>query len=194
MGILRRDNKRAAPCPGCDTPIDPAIATSALAACPTCGQALVPVRVAGFWRRSVALVLDGAILLVTAVPLHYAVLRVTGGWLPRRESWGLNGLLELLAADLGNVLVWLAPLLVMASLYTVLFTALMGRTPGQRAVGLVVISRRGERPRWHVAVLRLLGLLLGAIPAGLGAIWIAIDREKRGLHDHIAGTYVVRVS
>jgi uncharacterized RDD family membrane protein YckC len=27
----------------------------------------------------------------------------------------------------------------------------------------------------------------------LGYLWIAFDAEKRGLHDWIAGTYVIRV-
>ena len=29
-------------------------------------------------------------------------------------------------------------------------------------------------------------------PGGLGVLWIAFDREKRGFHDHLARTYVVR--
>ncbi len=189
-----RNRHQAAPCPRCDAAIDPKIATSALAACPSCGQALVPVRVAGFWRRSIALLADAVVLLVTAVPLHYAVVRATGGWLPTRDSFSLTGLLELFASELGDVLVWLAPLIIMASLYAFLFTALTGRTPGQRLVGLIVIARDGQRLRWARALVRLFGLLVGALPAGLGALWIAFDREKRGLHDHIAGTYVVRAS
>ena len=31
-----------------------------------------------------------------------------------------------------------------------------------------------------------------AATLGLGFAWIGFDREKRGLHDWLAGTYVVR--
>ena len=34
--------------------------------------------------------------------------------------------------------------------------------------------------------------LLGVATLGLGFIWIAFDSEKRGLHDWLAGTYVVK--
>jgi len=45
--------------------------------------------------------------------------------------------------------------------------------------------------------LRILGLkvallVVGFALAGLGLLWIGFDREKRGLHDWIAGTYVIR--
>jgi uncharacterized RDD family membrane protein YckC len=29
------------------------------------------------------------------------------------------------------------------------------------------------------------------LPAGLGWLWCLFDREHRGLHDHLSGTYVI---
>ena len=41
-------------------------------------------------------------------------------------------------------------------------------------------------------LLRTSGYVLSAVLFSLGFLWIGFDREKRGLHDWIAGTYVIR--
>ena len=38
------------------------------------------------------------------------------------------------------------------------------------------------------------GYLAGLATAFLGFLWIGFDAEKRGLHDWIAGTYVIRAT
>jgi uncharacterized RDD family membrane protein YckC len=73
-----------------------------------------------------------------------------------------------------------------------MFTALAGATLGQRALGLRVVRGDGGRPGFLRALVRVIGLLAGFAPGGLGVLWIAFDREKRGFHDHLARTYVVR--
>ena len=49
-----------------------------------------------------------------------------------------------------------------------------------------------ERPEWWRAFLRGWAVLLGVALLGMGLLWIGFDREKRGLHDWLAGTYVIR--
>ncbi|MGA7985503.1 MAG: RDD family protein [Burkholderiales bacterium] len=39
--------------------------------------------------------------------------------------------------------------------------------------------------------IRFLGYFVSIVPLGLGFLWIAFDRKKRGWHDLIAGTVVV---
>ena len=46
---------------------------------------------------------------------------------------------------------------------------------------------------WVTAVVRALACFLSLIVIGLGFLWIAFDPEKRGWHDKIAGTVVVRL-
>lgn len=182
----------SAPCPACDTPLDLGLGTDAAPACPACGQPLVPVRVAGFWRRLVATFVDGLVLLVTAVPLFYALTRATAEPGPLRGGLSLDGALQFLAVDPLDILLWLLPLLGIVGLYFVLFTALSGRTPGQKLVGIRVINRAGGPPGPWRAMLRLAGTALGLAPGGLGSLWMAFDREKRAFHDYLTGTYVVR--
>ena len=153
------------PCPACDAPLDATLYSQAQPSCPACGQPLIPVRVAGFWRRSVAALVDLAILALTAGPMFFEPL---------------------------DILVWVAPLLAMVGLYFILFIALSGRTPGQKLVGIRVINRAGGPPGPWRALLRLAGTALGLAPGGLGSLWMAFDREKRAFHDYLTGTYVVR--
>jgi uncharacterized RDD family membrane protein YckC len=76
--------------------------------------------------------------------------------------------------------------------YSVLFLSTSGRTPGLTVVRSRVINIYGERPELWRVVLRCLGAGASACLLGLGFLWSGFDREKRGLHDWVAGTYVVR--
>jgi uncharacterized RDD family membrane protein YckC len=75
--------------------------------------------------------------------------------------------------------------------YNVLFWALAGQTPGQRLLGLRVLTTGGQKPSlWH-ALWRLLGYFVSALPLYLGFLWILIDDTRRGWHDRLAGTCVI---
>ena len=55
-----------------------------------------------------------------------------------------------------------------------------------------MIDVYGERPSFARIGLRVGGYLVGLCTLFLGFLWIGFDAEKRGLHDWIAGTYVIR--
>jgi uncharacterized RDD family membrane protein YckC/RNA polymerase subunit RPABC4/transcription elongation factor Spt4 len=77
--------------------------------------------------------------------------------------------------------------------YAILFIGLKGQTPGKIALGIQVVDRQGNIPGIGRAILReIVGKLASAIVILLGFLWISWDRNKRGWHDHIGGTYVVR--
>ena len=79
----------------------------------------------------------------------------------------------------------------MIVLYELIFLALSGQTPGQRLLGMRVIDSYGDAPSPLRAVVRVVSLWLSLVLFGLGCLWIAFSREKRGLHDLLAGTWVV---
>jgi uncharacterized RDD family membrane protein YckC len=56
----------------------------------------------------------------------------------------------------------------------------------------VVRSADGGRVGLQRAMLRLVGFLLAAIPLEIGLVWAAFDERKRGWHDMVAGTVVIR--
>jgi uncharacterized RDD family membrane protein YckC len=87
--------------------------------------------------------------------------------------------------------------LFLGALFTWLFvywwaaTAVAGRTPGMTVVGLRIVSRTGEPVSGRRALLRVLTLPLSFALLGLGLLGIVFDRERRALHDIIAGSTVV---
>jgi uncharacterized RDD family membrane protein YckC len=80
--------------------------------------------------------------------------------------------------------------LVVAS-YFVLFWTLAGATPGMRLMALRVSNQAGDPPRLGQALVRLVGMILAAIPLFAGYLLILVDERRRGLHDMLAGTTVV---
>jgi len=148
------------------------------------------VRVAGFWIRSLAAVIDLIVLSPVLAACGWALglaLPVPAGSEAELAAWLLEMLIErhpmILAAGGFAVAVSLA--------YVGVFTATRGQTLGQKLLGLSVIDDQGGRPGLVAVVLRTCALPVGLFFMGLGSLWIAFDREARGFHDHVSGTFVV---
>jgi uncharacterized RDD family membrane protein YckC len=132
---------------------------------------------AGFISRALAIGMDTVLL---------TVIIAGGGWVVRSFSDLILGAdpIQLNPA----VLFFVAP--VIAGLYFVLFTDLTGRTPGKWLMGLRVVKTGGGDITLGRAVLRSIGYIVSLIPLGAGFLWVLVDDERRGWHDHIAGTKV----
>ena len=77
--------------------------------------------------------------------------------------------------------------------YYVALTGLKGQTLGKMALGIMVVNAQGEPPGIRRAAFReIVGKLVSEMVIFLGYLWIGWDKKKRGWHDHIAGTHVVR--
>lgn len=150
------------------------------------------VRVAGFWRRTAAALVDGVCLTPAILLLGWLAFRVTGLRLPGASDVRLESLLELFLEGGGLAYGLLAMAVLIVLLYGFLFTVVTGATPGLRLLGLRVISVYGDFPEWWRVMLRCLGFVVAGLLLGLGLVWVGFDREKRGLHDWVAGTYVIR--
>ena len=150
------------------------------------------IYVAGFWRRAGAGLIDLAIVLPIAALLTWIVGRVVGLRLPPSRHGGPDYWLDTALA--GDPALWggLALAAVIGCLYLFVLQIVEGRTFGMRALGLRVVDVFGAAPGPGRAALRALGYVDSAGTLGLGFAWIGFDREKRGLHDWLAGTYVVR--
>jgi len=134
----------------------------------------VPVeqRCAGFWRRFAAYLLDGLILNVI--------------------SWILVFILSFLPYLLGSVIG--IAFFVGSIIYFPAFWVWQGATPGKMMMGVKIVKTDGSPIGIGRAILRYFGYIVSAIILYIGYIMIAWDSRKQGLHDKIAGTYVVRVS
>lgn len=78
------------------------------------------------------------------------------------------------------------------ALYAVLLPAGAG-TVGKRVAGLRIETMGGERLTLGRAALRAGALLVAVLPLGAGLLVAAVTRQRRGLHDLVAGTRVVVV-
>src|SRR3989304_4241772 len=68
-----------------------------------------------------------------------------------------------------------------------------GQTVGMMAVHIKVLSRTGGRVSLRRSALRLLGYAASVAPLFLGIVVALFDRERRTLHDRLAGTVVVEL-
>jgi uncharacterized RDD family membrane protein YckC len=150
------------------------------------------VWVAGFWRRAAAGIVDALIALPVAWLFVWLATAIVGLALPHAPRAGIDFWVDLTLA--GDPAVWGALGLgaTLVFFYLAVFHALGGRTPGMRLLGLRVVDPYGEPPGLVRSVVRSLGYFVCAATLGLGFFWTAFDREKRGLHDRLAGTFVAR--
>lgn len=76
--------------------------------------------------------------------------------------------------------------------YFVIFWSTTGQTPGNRLLHIRVCDAAGGRTiRPRRALLRLVCLMLAALPCLAGFLPILVDDRRRGLHDMLARTVVV---
>jgi len=79
------------------------------------------------------------------------------------------------------------------SVYTIVCWHFWSATPGKMLCRLKVVdAKTGGRMGDMQSILRVLGYFLSAATLGLGFFWIGIDKKRRGWHDLLAGTVVVR--
>jgi len=137
-------------------------------------------RSAGFVTRLFAYLADLAVI---------AGLMAVSGWLAVLadtviESIGLDP-----RVDLATIYLFMIPFLIGS--YYVLFWSLTGRTIGKWFMGLKVVGRDGRPPSIGRSIVRLFGYALSALALWTGYLWIIIDDERQGWHDHLAKTWVI---
>lgn len=167
----------------------PMVRATALPARPR--PAAPAVHVAGMWRRAAAGFVDLAVLAPIIVVLVWITSKLTGAHVPSSRS-SLDFWLDLLLTSDPAVLSALIITLSTVMLYQFVFQATLGQTLGMRLLKLRVIDVYGDAPTYPRAGLRTAAYLVSAATLFLGFWWIGFDAEKRGLHDWIAGTYVIR--
>lgn len=119
----------------------------------------------GFWIRVVAYIIDAIMLLIVQLVLMATV-----------ENQGVQTLINLVVG-------WL---------YFAGLESAKGGTVGKLALGLRVTTEQGSYPSFLRATGRYFAKILSALILLIGFIMVAFDSHKQGLHDKIAGTYVIK--
>jgi uncharacterized RDD family membrane protein YckC len=137
----------------------------------------------GFGERLIAYLVD--VLIVTFLVIAIIIL---AGLVVGVGAAGGSGLLAV-----AGILVIVVAVLVVPFAYFPYFWARTGQTPGMKIFGLRVVRDIDGGPiDGGAALLRLIGYWVSSLVFYLGFIWIFIDKRKRGWHDLIAGTVVVK--
>lgn len=146
------------------------------------------------WQRAAAFGIDAAIVLLVGL-LFYAAGGVAYGLGDLRAAGGgsaLAGALALLSSAPAAGAACGLLLFAITSGYFVWFQGAESRTPGMAIFGLRVVRTDGSPLGLGGAVQRWGAFLLAMAIFGLGVLWTAFSEVQRGLHDHLAGTQVVR--
>jgi uncharacterized RDD family membrane protein YckC len=149
------------------------------------------VRAAGLLRRVCAGSVDLFLLVTLFVVLQALASLIVGHGLPRLGQLGPAGLLDAVLAGSSGAATGLALFVVLGGTYLVLLNAGAGQTIGKRLFNIRVIDGYGQPLGLGRSLLRALAFVPSLALAGLGVLWIGFDRERRGLHDWLADTYVV---
>jgi uncharacterized RDD family membrane protein YckC len=134
-------------------------------------------RPAGFWIRAVAVAIDAVVFMLVQVFL-LRLARLLWGATPDGDDW-LRPTAALFT-------------LLFAAMYTTTLHAAGGQTIGKSLMGVRVVSDDGAPLTAGPALLRYAAYFLSAMPLGLGFVMAGLRRDRRALHDLIAGTRVER--
>ncbi|MDP6398318.1 MAG: RDD family protein [Arenicellales bacterium] len=131
----------------------------------------------GFWMRTWAFVLDTILVSSVVLPL---------GWMIYGDAYFAEST-EVFAGP-ADMLLSIFPVIA-----TIIFWYYKSATPGKMAISAMIVdAKTGDRPSTGQLIGRYFAYFLSALPLGLGFFWIGWDKQKRGWHDKLAGTAVVR--
>jgi len=175
-------------------PMPRAVPAQAYATAPAVAYAAVPTsRYGGFWIRLLAHLIDHVILGAIAAPLFFilvlpAMLRVINEAKRNREPSP-----ELIVAIVSSVFIYIVLAFVGQWLYEALLTSSSWQaTLGKRVLQLKVTDEMGNRIGFGRATGRFFAKILSSMFFCIGFIMVGLTDRKRGLHDMLAATLVMK--
>lgn len=195
--------KPAKVCLGCHTSNSP---TSEY--CYKCGlklpeEATVPGEYsipAGFWVRFASFLIDNILVIIGSLVFTLLLVAIiftifpnlAGKYAVDEYTWD-----AILTAS-GRPATWLdgaifVCFLVFGIAYFTITIGWKGQTLGKLMLGLKVVKTDGSRAGFFRAFIRSWGYVLCIVSIGIGFLMIAWNDQKRGLHDFISNTKVIKI-
>lgn len=140
----------------------------------------------GFWLRLAAYFVDYIIVNLATLPLSLVVGVVLGAVMKGQGQD--TDTISTVSAVVGGVLGLVVTLLYHAGFLASRWQA----TPGKRLLGMHVVRTDGQRIGWLLGLGRYLSYILSSLILGIGFLMIGWTDQKKGLHDIICNTRVVR--
>jgi uncharacterized RDD family membrane protein YckC len=145
---------------------------------------------AGFWIRVLARIIDAVLLSIVYLPFGAALGALFIPILQRGGSIG-SGSEGIIAGIFGFQMVLIGLQLIGNAIYEIFFVYKYSATPGKMLVGKKIVNADGSKLSLNKAIARHFANYLNSFTLGIGYIMVALDEEKRGLHDRICDTRVV---
>jgi uncharacterized RDD family membrane protein YckC len=130
----------------------------------------------GFWIRVVAYIIDAILLSIVGG----IIATVTGERIFSGDYTDFHPLANLASLVIG----WFY--------FALMESSERGATVGKMAMGLRVVTDQGQRLSFLNATGRYFAKFVSALILCIGFIMVAFTDRKRGLHDMIAGTLVIK--
>lgn len=127
----------------------------------------------GFWKRVLASIVDNILLSIAFIPVAITLYATLG------EGKQVDLIYNLVS-------------MVFSVTTILMFWRYKQATPGKMVFSARIVD--GETfgpPAFGKLVLRYIGYIPATLVLGLGLLWVAFDKRKRGWHDLMAGTVVI---
>jgi len=134
----------------------------------------------GFWIRVGAYFIDLVVLIIPVLLISFLFRAVTPA-----ENEVEQVIVEFMDSILSLIVWWIY--------FAVLHSSKWQASVGKKAVGLKVVDENGNRISFGRATGRYFGEFLSALLLGIGYMMVGWSKKKQGLHDKIAGTYVIKL-
>src|SRR5258708_34344971 len=173
----------------------------------TAPQSLAPanrvVQPGGFFPRLIAAIIDGLLLAVIIVPViclwqagqqtaHLAAGSQGNVATDVLRSAGGAALNQCPADQLNQLIALLAGLQILALFYYAGTWSILGGSPSQLLMSLRIVDSNARTIGFGRALLRYIAKGLFGILAPVSALMVAFGKDKRAVHDLLAGTYVIQ--
>ena len=147
----------------------------------------------GFWIRFLAHLIDHVILGAVAAPLFFITVLPSIIRIARQAERDQEPSPEMIIAIVSSVFVYIAIAFVGQWLYEALLTSSSWQgTIGKRVLRLKVVDEAGNRIGFGRSTGRFFAKILSSMFFCIGFIMIGFTDKKRGLHDMLASTLVMK--
>lgn len=146
------------------------------------GVTVSQMNYAGFWIRFGAYIIDGVIM--TVVNFIFGMVIALVGLSSLSQDDPSRALITTAISSLINLTIYV--------LYETYFVGKWGATIGKMACGLKVVTPEGAPVSYLRAFGRVFAKMISAMIIYIGYIMAGFDDEKRGLHDRMCSTRVIR--
>jgi uncharacterized RDD family membrane protein YckC len=144
-----------------------------------------PTGYGGFWIRFVAYIIDGFLLNI----VFWILATIVGVRLIPADPAKVDP--AEFMAEMGKFQI--AALIVTWLYFALMESSARGATVGKMVCGLRVVDEQGNRISFGRATGRFFAKFISSLILMIGYLMVAFTDRKRGLHDIIAGTLVVKV-